>query len=264
MESIKSLETTYDILEVHGLSIGYNDITVCSNITFSSKESECTAIVGINGIGKSTLLRTLGNLQPSLGGEIKISNKPIAQMSSNDIAKRVSVVLTEPISSKNLTVRELIALGRQPYTNWIGRLNSSDLKQISAAIEMLELNGLKDKKCYELSDGQLQRVMIARALAQDTDIILLDEPTTHLDLFHKVRILKLLKSIAHRTKKTVLFTSHEIEMCIQLCDKILILEGDTNPFDDPCKLIKNRDFEHLFPSDVIQFDPSSGTFRIQK
>ncbi|ASV31903.1 ABC transporter ATP-binding protein [Maribacter cobaltidurans] len=261
---ITNPEKEHTILEIDNLTIGYENKKVCSAISFAVKRGECAAIVGVNGIGKSTLLRTIGHLQPALGGTIRIDGTLISQMSMNNLAKRLSLVLTEPIASKNMTVKELIALGRQPYTNWMGSLGEMDIKKISEAISMLELNHLADTKCYELSDGQLQRVMIARALAQDTDIILLDEPTTHLDLFHKVQILKLLKSIAHQTKKTVLFTSHEIEIAIQLCDKILILEGDKNPFDEPCKLIENKAFERLFPLDTIRFDATTGTFCIQK
>ena len=163
-----------------------------------------------------------------------------------------------------MTVQELITLGRQPYTNWLGNLSHDDVLKINEAIQMLELASLKDKKCYELSDGQLQRVLIARALAQDTDIILLDEPTTHLDLYHKVQIFKLLKSIAHETQKTILFTSHEIDMAIQLCDKILILDGASNPFEEPCVLIEKKAFDSLFPSDTIIFDKQTGAFKIQK
>src|SRR5690606_19358160 len=123
------------------------------------------------------------------------------QHSTAELAAGISVVLTEPIASKNLTVQELISLGRQPYTNWLGTLTAEDRDKISLAMDMVQISELKAKKCYELSDGQMQRVMIARAIAQDTQLILLDEPTTHLDLYHKVQILKLLKSIAHTTKK---------------------------------------------------------------
>lgn len=239
-------------------------MSICDNINFKLLKGELTAIVGINGIGKSTLLRTLGNFQAKVSGSIKINGNDLENFQPLELASKISVVLTEPIASKNLTVQELIALGRQPYTNWLGKLSPEDVLKISEAIKMLELSDLKDKKCYELSDGQLQRVLIARALAQDTDIILLDEPTTHLDLYHKVQILKLLKSIAHQTQKTILFTSHEIEMAIQLCDKIVILDGAKNPFEQPCTLIENKAFERLFPSDTVTFDSTTGAFRIQK
>ncbi len=220
------------------------------------------AIVGVNGIGKSTLLRTLGSVQPKLSGTILINGKPLESYRQNELATEVSIVLTEPIASKNLTVGELISLGRQPYTNWIGNLASEDLNAIHNAVKMVSLENLQAKKCYELSDGQLQKVMIARALAQDTTLMLLDEPTTHLDLFHKVQILKLLQHIAHETGKTILYTTHEIELAIQLCDKILILDDHKNPFGGPCELIERKCFETLFPADSIAFDSGTGSFRI--
>lgn len=184
-------------------------------------------------------------------------------METLQLATRISVVLTEPIASKNMLVKEVLASGRQPYTNWLGTLSQKDIAKIKENSSLLELDSFLHKKCYELSDGQLQRVMIARALVQDTNIILLDEPTTHLDLYHKVQILKLLQHIAHTTGKTILFTSHEIELAIQLCDKILVLDGQSNPFDEPCKLIENKSFDTLFPTDLIWFDGSTGSFKIK-
>ncbi len=221
-------------------------------------------MVGSNGIGKSTLLRTLGNIHPSLSGEIKINGVPLPQLASEKVATTISLVLTEPLATKNLTVSELVALGRQPYTNWIGTLTKTDIQKITEAIKMLDLGELSQKKCHTLSDGQLQRVLIARALAQDTDIMLLDEPTTHLDLYHKVGIFKLLRSIAHKTNKTIFFTSHEIEMCLQLCDTLLILNGADNPFGRPSELTKNGHLDTLFPSDTVVFDAKTNSFRIQK
>lgn len=246
------------------MSIGYASASICDTINLSLNKGELGAIVGVNGIGKSTLLRTLANFQPRISGTIQIGGKDLVAFKPLELASKISVVLTEPVTSKNLSVQELIALGRQPYTNWLGKLATKDLLKINEAITFLELADLKHKKCHALSDGQLQRVLIARAIAQDTDIILLDEPTTHLDLYHKVHILKLLKSIAHKTHKTILFTSHEIEMSIQLCDKILILDGAENPFEQPCKLIENKAFERLFPTDTVAFDSVTGSFRIQK
>ncbi len=193
-----------------------------------------------------------------------MKGKPLNTYKTLELAAMVSIVLTEPIASKNLSVLELVALGRQPYTNWIGKLTQKDKSKILEALNVLELIELQHKKCYELSDGQLQRALIARALAQETTLMLLDEPTSHLDLYHKVQILKLLKSIAHKTQTTVLFTSHEIEMAIQLCDKILILGKDENHFGDPCELIDQKAFEKLFPTDTVTFDARSGSFRIEK
>jgi len=265
---IMELNKQHITLKAKNLEIGYktgsNEISVVKNIDFELKAGELTAIVGVNGVGKSTLLRTLGKVQSKLSGTIEMQNKNLESFKPLELASKISVVLTEPIASKNMTVSELVALGRQPYTNWIGNLSTEDKGKISAALTMLELDGLKNKKCFELSDGQLQRVMIARALAQDTALILLDEPTTHLDLYHKVQILKLLKSIAQETDKTILFTTHEIEMAIQLCDKILLLDNLTNPYGEPCELIAQGVFERLFPSNMVSFDSKTGSFRIEK
>ncbi len=239
-------------------------MVIAKGLNFSLLGGEISAIIGINGIGKSTLLRTVGKVQPKLSGTIYLNDKNLKDYNALELASKISVVLTEPLASKNLTVLELISLGRQPYTNWIGKLSNKDKAKIQEAIAMVELAELQYKKCHELSDGQLQRVMIARALAQDTAIILLDEPTSHLDLHHKVRILKLLKSIAHKTNKTILFTSHEIEMAIQLCDKILVLNKEVHDFGKPNELIQKSAFEKLFPIDTVSFDPSTGSFKIKK
>lgn len=254
------------MLQTRDLEIGYphgkERHTVCRNIEFNISPGQITAIVGVNGIGKSTLLRTLGAVQPKLSGEILVNGQELESYKSRDWAMEVSVVLTEAPASKNLTVQQLISLGRHPYTNWIGTLSRYDIERIREAVSVVGLEELKNKKCHELSDGQLQKVMIARALAQDTRIILLDEPTTHLDLYHKVQILKLLQQIAHRTKKIVLYTTHEIDLAIQLCDSILILQPNKSAFGTPQELIEAEHFYDLFPEDTIRFDPQSASFKV--
>jgi len=255
-------------IEVSDLSIGYKlknaNSTVANSINFSASKGELIAIVGPNGIGKSTLLRTLMNMQPALSGAVKINDKATHQLKQQELATAMSVVLTEPIASKNLTVFELIALGRQPYTNWIGKLSNEDSAVIEAVIAQTDVSALKNKKCFELSDGQLQRVMIGRALAQDTDLMMLDEPTTHLDMYHKAYILNLLKEIAVNSNKCVLFSSHEIELAIQLCNKMLVMTDDEVYFDTPDQLVKDGVFEKLFPEKLIKFDAAKRGFTIVK
>lgn len=251
-------------ISVQNLEIGYKNNIVAGGINFSCTHGTLCAVVGVNGAGKSTLLRTLGNLQPKLSGSIAINGTPLETYNSLKLAQELSVVLTESPSSKNLVVEELIALGRQPYTNWIGTLSSSDKAHVQQSMDVFLLQELRHRKCHELSDGQLQRVLIARAMAQDTSLILLDEPTTHLDLFHKVQILKLLQQLAHEQQKTILFTTHEIDLAIQLCDTILVLDRVQNPFGTPEELIAEKHFEHLFPSEMVQFDPKSGSFKVNK
>lgn len=248
------------------LSIGYQTnkevIAIAQDIQFSMQEGELGAIVGSNGIGKSTLLRTLTKIQPSLSGTIQIYGKPLNDYRDLDLARVISLVLTEPIASKNMTVSEIIALGRQPYTNWMGTLSANDIAKVKEVIEMVSLKTIAHKKCFEISDGQLQRVMIARALAQDTEIIMLDEPTTHLDLYHKVQILKLLRRIAKETCKTILFTSHEIELSIQLCDKMLLMNTESYSFGTPNQLIELGAFDKLFPPDTVTFNSETRNFQI--
>jgi iron complex transport system ATP-binding protein len=256
------------ILQTRDLSIGYSakkgNTVVASNINIELHQGELIGLVGANGIGKSTLLRTLTNVQKPLSGEVFINSKKVGDYEPVELAKQLSLVLTEQIVSKNLSVSELIALGRQPYTNWVGNLSQYDIATVSQSIIKTNLVDLKDKKCYELSDGQLQKVMIARALAQDTDLIILDEPTTHLDMYHKAYILKLLQNLAKETGKTILFSSHEIDLAIQLCDTMIVMTEAEVVLGQPCNLISKGTFNTLFPKDLIAFDELTGTFRVKK
>ncbi len=249
-------------LSVKGLSIGYGKKIVVESIDFDLDPGTLCGIVGINGIGKSTLLRTLAGFQPKLGGQIGLKGKSLEAHTPSELSRQLSVVLTDPPASKNLGVLELITLGRQPYTNWLGHLTHEDRQAVQQSLEAFLLEDLLHQKCHQLSDGQLQRVLIARAMAQDTPLILLDEPTTHLDLFHRVQILKLLQGLAHRQQRTIVFTTHEIDLAIQLCDRILILDGRENPFGTPSDLIEQKHFERLFPSEMVRFDAGTGTFKV--
>jgi len=214
-------------------------------------------------VGKSTLLRSLSGVQEILNGEVFINGSPIKKLTSQQLAEQISVVLTEQPISKNLSVFELIALGRQPYTNWIGTLSSNDISQIKQAIKLVDIESIQHKKCYELSDGQLQKVLIARALAQDTPLVILDEPTTHLDIYHQAYVLKLLKSLSFQTKKSILFSTHEINLALQLCDRIILMEKNKVSIGSPSELIENDVFSNLFPSDLIVFDKLSNSFKIK-
>lgn len=256
------------ILKTKNLDIGYiskkKEIRIAKDININLNKGELIALVGGNGIGKSTLLRTLTKVQPALNGDVFIKEKQLNLYNNLELAKEMSLVLTESISSKNLSVFELVALGRQPYTNWIGNLTTTDLEAIKKAIQLTNIEDLQHKKCFELSDGQLQKVMITRALAQDTPIIILDEPTTHLDMYHKAYLLKLLKQLTIDTGKTILFSSHEIDLAIQLCDSMVVMTKDQVVSDQPCNLISKGVFESLFPKDLIVFDEKTGSFRVKK
>jgi len=261
-------ETSQIILKANQLSIGYKtkkaETIIASNINFELQKGHLIGLVGANGIGKSTLLRTLIKVQPELSGSITLNDKDLKSTSILELAKQLSIVLTEPLTSKNLSVFELVSLGRHPYTNWIGNLTEADITIINKSLDLIKIADLKDKKCYELSDGQLQKVMIARALAQDTDVIILDEPTSHLDMYHKAYILKLLQRLTKDTGKTILFSSHEIDLAIQLCDTMIVMQKEKIVCNQPCQLISEGVFETLFPKDLIVFDEKTGSFRVTK
>ena len=238
-------------------------IVVASNINIELNKGELVAVIGINGAGKSTLLRTLSGVQSALDGDIFIKGRNRNDIAERELAALISLVLTEQPVSKNLQVAELIALGRQPYTNWIGSLSSQDKIHISDAIKIVGIEAIQHKKCSELSDGQLQKVLIGRALAQNTPMVILDEPTSHLDLYHKAQVLQLLKKLSRDTGKTILFASHEINLTLQLCDKIILIREAGVRQGTPEELIADRAFDDLFPSDLITFDPDSNSFKIR-
>ena len=255
------------ILETKALAIGYfqkgQPCVVASGISLELQQGELIAVVGANGVGKSTLLRTLSRVQKPLEGSIYIKEKSLETYSPLALATELSLVLTDPIASQNLTVQELVALGRQPYTNWLGTLTITDLEQTKKALEQMHIVDLSDKKCSDLSDGQLQKALIARAIAQDTPLIILDEPTTHLDIYHKIYVLKLMQKLTRDLQKTLFFSTHEIDLAIQLCDKILVMTPENRYYGTPLELIEEGCFSELFPKDLIDFDIKTGRFRIQ-
>lgn len=263
----KISNTQLNIIETKNLRIGYfkkkKPIPLVTNIDISIKKGTLVGILGKNGIGKSTFIKTLTKVIPPLSGEIEIDQKKLKNYSASELAKKISVVLTEKIPSKNFSVLELITIGRHPYTNWIGKLSPKDISVIEEVFQKTELNDLKHRKCNSLSDGQLQKVMIARALAQDTDIIILDEPTLHLDLHKKVDTLNLLQKLTRTLHKTILFSSHNLEFAIQLCDAIVLMTSNKIKFGTPKELIAQGAFEELFPKDLIRFNPTTQRFSLQ-
>lgn len=255
------------VIKATNLSIGYTSkkeqTIITENINFELTKGKLIGLIGANGIGKSTLLRTLTKNQVALAGSIEINGQLLPGITPLQLATQLSVVLTETISDTNLTVQEIVTLGRQPYTNWIGSLTQEDQDKVSYALQIVNIEDLAHKKCFELSDGQLQKVMLARALAQDTDIIILDEPTTHLDLYHKVYILKLLQRLAKETEKTILFSTHEINVALSLCDELIVMKKEQTHFGSPQELINQNAFNVLFPDDLVEFNTATNSFSIK-
>ncbi|KGO89475.1 ABC transporter ATP-binding protein [Flavobacterium suncheonense] len=254
------------ILHTRNLSIGYTvrqeKIRIAENLNLTFSQGTLITLIGANGIGKSTLLRTLTRIQKPLTGEVFLNDRNLNSYSALELAQNLSIVLTEQLPPSNLTVFELVALGRQPYTNWIGTLTDNDIQSIHQAMELTQVQAFASKKHYEISDGQLQKVLIARALAQDTPLIILDEPTTHLDLVHKVKLFKLLKKLASETQKCILFSTHDIDLAIQLSDEMIVMTAEKVVQNQPCSLISDGTLNALFQDESIRFDPEKGKFII--
>lgn len=252
------------VLYTTDLAIGYHTkkykTVIAQNIHLELSEGKLITLIGANGVGKSTLLRTITGIQKPLAGEVILKDKNILAYDLLKLAQNLSVVLTEKLPPSNLTVYELVALGRQPYTNWVGKLAPEDLEKVMTAIELTNIQEIAHKKHYEISDGQLQKVLVSRALAQDTPLIILDEPTTHLDLHHKVSLFKLLKKLSQEMGKCILFSTHDIDLAIQLSDEMIVMTKDNITQDEPCKLIEKGVFNSLFEDEAIVFDREKGKF----
>lgn len=254
------------ILKTSNLNIGYKSrkatVTIAENLNLNLSSGKLISLIGANGIGKSTLLRTITGIQEPLSGNVFLNDKNINTYKPLELAQNLSLVLTEKLPPSNLSVFELVALGRQPYTNWIGTLTETDIEKVQQAMQLTQIEHLSEKRHYEISDGQLQKVLIARALAQDTPLIILDEPTTHLDLLHKVSLFKLLKKLTQETQKCILFSTHDIDLAIQLSDEMIIMTPDLVVQDEPCNLISKGSFDTLFKDEHIIFDAEKGKFVI--
>ena len=255
-------------IETKNLYVGYRHkksiSTIQKKISIQLHKGEFVGILGKNGIGKSTLLRTLTGVQNAISGDIFIDGKNIQSYSSKELSYLISLVLTERLPESQLTVFELVALGRQPYTNWIGKLSKKDIEKIRWALEQTETTALAHRYFYELSDGQLQRVLIARALAQDTQIIMLDEPTAHLDMHHTIKIFQLLKKLSQETNKTIIMTTHEVNLAIKGADQLILLTEKDVVAGKKEALIANNSFDTLFSSEIVNFNSALEQFIVSK
>lgn len=248
------------IIDISNLTIGYNKSAVVKGITTSFNSGELICLIGRNGEGKSTLIKTLCKLLPPISGSILVNDKDLIKLNDKDFANLISVVLTSKITITNITVKEFIAFGRYPYTNWLGKLNKDDEKQINAAIEMCGIKDLTNRDFSLLSDGEKQKVNIARAIAQHTPIIILDEPTAHLDLVNNVEIFKLLKELAHQYNKTIVFSTHYIEFALQLADKICLVNDGLFYYDTPKNIIDSKKIDQLFDKKSVKFNSATNSF----
>ena len=255
------------IIQTHDLTIGYANrkatYPVQIRLSLEVFQGEMVCLIGPNGCGKSTLLRTLAGLQPPLRGEVRIDNLPLGKQSLSNKAKLLSLVLTDRVEVSNLTVFNLVAMGRNPYTDWLGKLTDHDKELVHTALTQVHLEGYAGRFINELSDGERQRAMIAKALVQDTPVILLDEPTAHLDINNRVEVMMLLHELARRTNKAIVLSTHELDLALQTADKLWLMTPKHGiAVGTPEDLILTNRFQKVFANDAYRFDPSTGNFMV--
>ena len=257
-------ETT---IRLRDLSIGYPDKhstkRVAEHLNASIHSGELTCLLGTNGVGKSTLLRTLSAFQPPLGGTIDLLDRPLSTYDDRQLATVIGVVLTEKSDIRNMTVEELVGLGRSPYTGFWGTLKESDRKIVHEAIARVRIEPLTQRMVHTLSDGERQKVMIAKALAQETPIIFLDEPTAFLDFPSKVEVMQLLHNLTHTLQKTVFMSTHDLELALQIADKIWLMDRTNGiAIGTPEDLSLEGKLSSFFSRKGITYDTETGFFRI--
>ena len=259
------------VLSLRNLTAGYPAVSrgkahvVAENLTVDLPAGELVCLIGPNGAGKSTLMRTISGMQKPLSGQVLLDGADIHQMSAKEIAKCLSVVLTERISAGMMTAYELVALGRHPHTNWAGTLTEHDHQVVKDSIETAGAAELAHRPVGELSDGEKQKVMVARALAQEPRLMILDEITAFLDLPRRVDVMRLLRDLAHATNRSILLSTHDLDLALRSSDRLWLLpkNGDFQ-VGVPEDLVLSGKFAAAFASEGIEFNEHEGSFRLNK
>lgn len=251
------------VLQTENLAVGYGNRVLLQDLNLTLRAAAVTVLLGRNGSGKSTLIRTLAGLQPALRGNVYLNGERISYNGNHErLARQLAVSLTERPHTPFMTGYELVALGRAPYTTWTGRLTATDRRKIEQALEITRAADLRDCLIEELSDGQCQKLMIARALAQDTPLLLLDEPLAHLDLASGAALLHDLAEYAKTARKAVLISSHHIESAIHRADFLWLIDADNRVHADlPEQLILDNRIGDVFSGTYVFFDQAAGCFR---
>lgn len=254
------------LLHASQVSVGYGGNVLIANVELRLAAGELVALIGANGTGKSTLLRTLAGIQPSISGRVTYGTTDGA-IDAVERARRVAIVLTGRPRAGDLSVEALVALGRLPWTGRFGALRGDDQRIMDEAMERTGITALRSRTVDSLSDGECQQVMIARALTQATPVILLDEPTAHLDLTNRVRVMRLLKDLAHATQRAVLCSTHDVQLALDLCDSLLLVRHDlpvhtgTLWQGTPQEAVDVGVLAEEFNGPQVRFDPVAGVFR---
>lgn len=254
-----------ELLEVRGLTLGYRGgRTLVRGLNVCSMGGHLTALVGRNGVGKSTLLRVMAGICRPLAGDVLLQGRSVFGLKSSELARHISFVSTEQISVAHLMVWDVVAMGRSPYTGWFGVLSDEDRGVVRRALCSVGMDDFADKSLDSLSDGERARVMIARALAQDTPLMLLDEPTAFLDLPNRYQIALLLKNLAHDTGKSIIFSSHDLSTAVELCDSLWVMSEQGVECGEPYALVERGAFEPIFRGTDLVMDPQTAVVRVRR
>lgn len=253
------------ILHTSDLAIGYAGKparVVAAGLDLTLHAGELVCLIGPNGVGKSTLMRTLAGMQQPLGGRVTLIGDDAHRLPPAQLARRLSVVLTERINPGMLTASAVVALGRHPYTDWAGRLRPADVQIVENALASVGASPLANRQISELSDGERQKIMIARALAQQPALMLLDEPTAFLDLPRRAEIMQLLRKLAHDEMRAILLSTHDLDLALRTADRIWLMSAGGLQTGAPEDLILSGAFEHAFHAEGVTFDSETGAFKI--
>jgi iron complex transport system ATP-binding protein len=254
-----------EMLIAQSLTIGYPRRTLAFNLDLELRPGEMVCLLGPNGAGKSTLLRTLAGMQPPLAGRVLLNGENVHAMPAAVLARHLALVLTTRLEVEHLSVYTLVSLGRYPYTGWLGWLRQADHAAIRRALEYTDSLSLAHRSFHELSDGERQRVMIARALAQEPQVLLLDEPTAFLDLPRRIETLRLLRRLSRQTGCAVLLSIHDLDLALRLADRLWVLSAEGHlEVGVPEELALNGALQRAFRHEGVEFDPAIGTFKLHQ
>jgi len=257
-----------ETIVLHNLSIGYttkgNEKVVANQLQGAIHAGELTCLLGQNGIGKSTLLRTLSAFQPKLSGSVLLHGREIDSYTDKELSRMIGVVLTEKPDVQNMNVTELVSMGRSPYTGFWGTLTNEDRQIVDEAIHLVGIHSLRERMVHTLSDGERQKVMIAKALAQQTPVIYLDEPTAFLDFPSKVEIMQLLHRLAEKEEKTIFLSTHDVELALQIADCLWLMEPQGLSVGSPGELASQGVLSRFIEREGIVFDKDTLTIHVRR
>lgn len=250
-------------IALNHITLSYGSRTLLEDVTAAFAQGSLTALIGRNGTGKSTLLRAIAGLGTTVSGDVALCGRPLASLTPHELSTTVGFVTTDKVRIANLACEDVVALGRAPYTNWIGRMQEADRAVVERSLRLVGMSAFARKTMDRMSDGECQRVMIARALAQDTPVILLDEPTAFLDLPNRYELATLLRRLTRDEGKCILFSTHDLDVALSLCDSVALIDTPSLHHLPAEEMVGSGLIERLFSGENACFDPETRTVRLR-